>query len=78
MESKNLIVCMKTSTSCGMSLKRELKTTDREELPELPVGQKMRTRDEVRVKYVDDASVAVKLLINELLKNGQKKRFLPN
>ena len=56
------------STSCGMSLKRELKTTDREELPELPVGQKMRTRDEVRVKYVDDASVAVKLLINELLK----------
>ena len=51
-----------------MSLKRELKNANRDELPELPIGQKMRTGDEVRVKYVDDASVAVKLLINELLK----------
>ena len=56
------------STSCGMSLNRELKKANRDELPELPIGQKMRTGDEVRVKYVDDASVAVKLLINELLK----------
>ena len=56
------------STSCGMTLNKELKTANRDELPELPIGQKMRTGDEVRVKYVDDASVAVKLLINELLK----------
>ena len=49
-----------------MSLKRELKIANRDELPELPIGQKMRTGDELRVKYVDDASVAVKLLINEL------------
>ena len=38
----------------------------------MPIGQKMRIEDEVRVKYVDDASVAVKLLIDELLvKKGE-------
>ena len=53
-----------------MSLNKELKTANRDELPELPIGQKMRTGDEVRVKYVDDASVAVKLLIKAQFVNG--------
>ena len=60
------------STSCGMHLNEELKKANRDELPELPIGQNMRTGDEVRLKYVDDASVAVKLLIDELLvKKGE-------
>ena len=52
-----------------MHLNEELKKANREELP---IRQNMRTGDKVRLKYIDDASVAVKLLIDELLvKKGE-------
>ena len=62
-----IIFCIYT-TACGMRFDEALKSEIPENFPILPSEESMRDENEIRAKYVDDTSLAVKLMIDELLK----------
>ena len=50
-----------------MSLSEELKASSAEDLPALPQGQAMRGTNKIRLKYIDDTTLGVKVALSRLL-----------
>ena len=68
-----IIFCIYTS-GCGMPLNNALSTLNELSFPEMPFDEPMRTEDEIRTKFVDDTSIAVKLKLQQILQ--QKSEIL--
>ena len=50
-----------------MSLSEELRSSSAEDLPALPQGQAMRETNKIRLKYIDDTTLGVKVALSRLL-----------
>ena len=61
-----ILFCLYTLGS-GMSLSELLRASSPEELPALPQGQAMREADRIRLKYIDDTTLGVKVALSRLL-----------
>ena len=62
-----IIFCVYTVGN-GMKLGDLLGNTSPEEYPKLPMDQPMRQENTIRLKYVDDTTLAAKVALSELLK----------
>ena len=62
-----IIFCVYTVGN-GMKLGDLLRNTSPEEYPKLPMDQPMRQENTIRLKYVDDTTLAAKVALSELLK----------
>ena len=61
-----ILFCLYTIGS-GMSLSGLLRASSAEELPALPQGQAMREADRIRLKYIDDTTLGIKVALSRLL-----------
>ena len=61
-----ILFCLYTLGS-GMSLSELLRVASPEELLALPQGQAMRETDRIRLKYIDDTTLGVKVALSRLL-----------
>ena len=61
-----ILFCLYTLGS-GMSLTETLRASSPEELPVLPQGQAMREANKIRLKYIDDTTLGVKVALSKLL-----------
>ena len=61
-----ILFCLYTLGS-GMSLTEAMRASSPEELPVLPQGQDMREADKIRLKYIDDTTLGVKVALSRLL-----------
>ena len=61
-----ILFCLYTLGS-GMSLSELLRAASPEELLALPQGQAMRETDRIRLKYIDDTTLGVKVALSRLL-----------
>ena len=61
-----ILFCLYTLGS-GMSLSGVLRASSAEELPALPQGQPMREADRIRLKYIDDTTLGIKVALSKLL-----------
>ena len=61
-----ILFCLYTLGS-GMSLSEELRSSSAEDLPALPQGQAMRETNKIRLKYIDDTTLGVKVALSRLL-----------
>ena len=61
-----ILFCLYTLGS-GMSLSELLRASSPEELPALPQGQAMRETDRIRLKYIDDTTLGIKVALSRLL-----------
>ena len=50
-----------------MSLSEVMRSSTKEDLPTLPQGQAMREEDRIRLKYIDDTTLGVKVALSKLL-----------
>jgi hypothetical protein len=60
-----IIFCIYTS-GCGMSMSEDIKESLPQDFPKMPYNQPMRTDSQIRLKYIDDTSLAAKLALEEL------------
>ena len=61
-----ILFCLYT-LGCGMSLSEVMRSSTKEDLPTLPQGQAMREEDRIRLKYIDDTTLGVKVALSKLL-----------
>ncbi len=62
-----ILFCLYTLGS-GMSLSETMRISSPGDLPTLPQGQAMREEDRIRLKYIDDTTLGVKVALSELLR----------
>ena len=61
-----ILFCLYTLGS-GMTLSEVMRASPKEDLPTLPQGQAMREEDRIRLKYIDDTTLGVKVALSKLL-----------
>ena len=61
-----ILFCLYT-LGTGMSLSEELRASSAKDLPALPQGQAMRDTNKIRLKYIDDTTLGVKVALSRLL-----------
>ena len=71
-----VIFCIYTS-GCGMSMEGGTWRATPEHFPKMPLNQPMREKEKIRLKYVDDTSLAAKLALSQLLKVKEETLIPP-
>jgi hypothetical protein len=69
-----IIFCIYTS-GCGMKLKNQVKEASPDDYPSMPFDQPMRNDNQIRLKYIDDTSLAAKIALEKLFQLKDEKEL---